>query len=121
MTTDLSQHPTADGKLFCCTIKDLFSNRTVGYAIDDRTTAQLAVTALRAPVARRQPALALAPRLVLWSVPLPRVARLPGAVAVHHAEDTAQAVYERGGGGVGGLGGVEQLQGVVHALAQRVP
>ena len=53
--TDITEHPTAEGKLYCCAIKDLFSNRIVGYALDDRMTAQLAVTALRTAVARRQP------------------------------------------------------------------
>ena len=54
--TDITEHPTAEGKVYCCAIKDLFSNRIVGYALDERMTAQLAVTALRAAVARRQPA-----------------------------------------------------------------
>jgi transposase InsO family protein len=54
--TDITEHPTAEGKLYCCAIKDLFSNRIVGYALDERMTAHLAVTALRAAVARRQPA-----------------------------------------------------------------
>ena len=54
--TDITEHPTAEGKLYCCAIKDLFSNRVVGYALAERMTAQLAVTALRAAVARRQPA-----------------------------------------------------------------
>ena len=53
--TDITEHPTAEGKLYCCAIKDLFSNRIVGYALDERMTAQLAVTALRTTVARRQP------------------------------------------------------------------
>ena len=43
--TDITEHPTiTDQKVYCCAIKDLFSNRSVGYAIDDRMTAQLAVT-----------------------------------------------------------------------------
>ena len=50
-----TEHPTAQGKPYCCAIKDLFSNRIVGYALDERMTAQLAVTALRTAVARRQP------------------------------------------------------------------
>ena len=54
--TDITEHPTVEGKVYCCAIKDLFSNRIVGYAVDDRMTAQLAVTALRAAIARRQPA-----------------------------------------------------------------
>ena len=53
--TDITEHPTAEGKVYCCAIKDLFSNRIVGYALDERITAQLAVTALRTAVARRQP------------------------------------------------------------------
>lgn len=53
--TDITEHPTAEGKLYCCAIKDLFSNRIVGYALDERMTAQLAITALRTAVARRQP------------------------------------------------------------------
>jgi transposase InsO family protein len=53
--TDITEHPTGEGKLYCCAIKDLFSNRIVGYAIGDRMTADLAVSALRAAIARRQP------------------------------------------------------------------
>lgn len=30
--TDITEHPTAEGKLYCCAIQDLFSNRIVGYA-----------------------------------------------------------------------------------------
>jgi transposase InsO family protein len=52
--TDIAEHPTVEGKLYCCAIKDLFSNRIVGYALDERMTAQLAVTALRTAVVRRQ-------------------------------------------------------------------
>ena len=54
--TDITEHPTGEGKLYACIIKDLFSNRIVGYAIGPRMTAQLASAALRAAVARRQPA-----------------------------------------------------------------
>jgi putative transposase len=54
--TDITEHPTAEGKLHCCAIKDVFSNRIVGYAIDERMTAQLTVTALRTALARRRPA-----------------------------------------------------------------
>ncbi len=53
--TDITEHPTAEGKLYCCAIEDLFSNRIVGYALDERMTAPLAVTALRTAVARGQP------------------------------------------------------------------
>ena len=53
--SDITEHPTLEGKLFCCAIKDVFSNRIVGYSIAERMTAQLAVSALRAAIARRQP------------------------------------------------------------------
>ena len=53
--TDITEHPTGEGKLYCCAIKDVFSNRIVGYAIDERMTAQLAVGALRQAIARRRP------------------------------------------------------------------
>lgn len=53
--TDITEHPTEQGKVYCCAIKDLFSNRIVGYAIGERMTADLAVTALRAAIARRRP------------------------------------------------------------------
>jgi transposase InsO family protein len=53
--TDITEHPTAEGKLYCCAIKDVFSNRIVGYSIGDRMTAKLATTALRTAIARRQP------------------------------------------------------------------
>jgi len=53
--TDITEHPTLEGKLYCCSIKDCFSNRIVGYSIGDRMTADLAVSALRSAIARRQP------------------------------------------------------------------
>lgn len=53
--TDITEHPTIEGKLYVCSIKDLCSNRIVGYSIDERMTAQLAVSALRSAIARRQP------------------------------------------------------------------
>ena len=52
--TDITEHPTGEGKLYCCLIKDLFSNRIVGYALDERMTKELAVNALRAALARRR-------------------------------------------------------------------
>ena len=53
--TDITEHPTSQGKVYCCAMKDLFSNRIVGYAISERMTADLAVAALRTAIARRQP------------------------------------------------------------------
>jgi transposase InsO family protein len=53
--TDITEHPTLEGKVYCCAVKDVFSNRIVGYALGDRMTAALAVAAVRSAVARRQP------------------------------------------------------------------
>jgi putative transposase len=50
---DITEHPTGEGKLYLCAIKDLCSNRIVGYSIADRMEARLAVTALQNAVARR--------------------------------------------------------------------
>ena len=33
---DITEHRTREGKLYVCAIKDVFSNRIVGYSIDDR-------------------------------------------------------------------------------------
>lgn len=52
--TDITEHHTNEGKVYCCAIKDLFANRIVGYSISDRMTAQLAVDALNNAVTRRR-------------------------------------------------------------------
>jgi len=44
--TDISEHPTGEGKLYLCAIKDVFSNRIVGYSMDAHMPAALAVDAL---------------------------------------------------------------------------
>src|SRR5262245_43940912 len=54
--TDITEHPTLEGKLYVCSIKDLCSNRIVGYASDERMTAHLAGRPLRSAIARRRPA-----------------------------------------------------------------
>src|SRR5262245_19572712 len=50
---DLTEHRTDDGKLYCCAIKDLLSNRIVCRAIDSRMKARLVVAAVEMAVARR--------------------------------------------------------------------
>lgn len=50
---DITEHRTDEGKLYACVIKDVFSNRIVGYALDSRMKARLAVAALEVAVARR--------------------------------------------------------------------
>jgi len=53
--TDITEHPTAEGKLYLCAVKDACSKRIVGYSIDARMTSDLAVNALRNALALRGP------------------------------------------------------------------
>ena len=53
--TDITEHRTGEGKLYLCAIKDVCSNRIVGYSIDARMTASLAVSALRNAIGLRGP------------------------------------------------------------------
>jgi putative transposase len=53
--TDITEHRTEEGKLYLCAIKDLYSNRIVGYSLDARMKASLAVSALRNAIATRSP------------------------------------------------------------------
>ena len=62
--TDITEHPTGEGKLYLCAIKDVYSGRIVGYSIDSRMKASLAVRALRNAVALRSPACGLAGLIV---------------------------------------------------------
>ncbi len=50
---DITEHWTGEGKLYVCAIKDVYSNRIVGYSIDSRMKSRLAVAALSHAVARR--------------------------------------------------------------------
>ena len=54
--TDITEHPTGEGKLYLCAFKDVYSGRIVGYSMGARMTAQLAVSALRNAIALRDPA-----------------------------------------------------------------
>lgn len=53
--TDITEHPTGEGKLYLCAVKDVWSNRIVGYSMDSRMTAGLAVTAIGNAVVMRGP------------------------------------------------------------------
>lgn len=53
---DITEHPTGEGKLYLCAVKDAFSGRIVGYSIDSRMKASLAVAALRNAIMLRSPA-----------------------------------------------------------------
>jgi len=51
--SDITEHWTSEGKLYVCAVKDVFSNRIVGYSIDSRMKSSLAVKALNNAVMRR--------------------------------------------------------------------
>lgn len=50
---DITEHLTAEGKLYVCAIKDAYSKPIIGYSIDTRMKSRLAVAALNNAVARR--------------------------------------------------------------------
>lgn len=51
--SDITEHQTVEGKLYLCAVKDIYSNRIVGYSMDSRMKSALAVTALNNAVSRR--------------------------------------------------------------------
>ncbi len=51
---DITEHATSEGKLYLCAIKDVFSNRIVGYSIDARMKSRSTVTALDNAAAQRE-------------------------------------------------------------------
>ena len=48
--TDITQHPTKNGKLYLCSPEDAFSGKIVGYSIGPRMTSALAVAALHSAI-----------------------------------------------------------------------
>jgi transposase InsO family protein len=44
--TDITEHPTSEGKLHCCVVLDLYSRKVVGWAIDRRCDSALVNDAL---------------------------------------------------------------------------
>lgn len=50
---DITEHWTREGKLYLCAVKDVYSNRIVGYSIDSRMKSRIAVAALDNAVAHR--------------------------------------------------------------------
>ena len=53
--TDITEHPTGEGTLYLCAVKDCFSNKIVGYSIDSRMKSSLAASAIRNAIALRRP------------------------------------------------------------------
>jgi transposase InsO family protein len=53
--TDITEHPTREGKVFCCVVLDAFSRRVVGWSIDSTQTTTLVTTALGMATKTRNP------------------------------------------------------------------
>ena len=54
--TDITEHPTREGKVYCAVVLDVFSRRVVGWSIDSSQTAALVTNALGMAIAQREPA-----------------------------------------------------------------
>jgi len=53
--TDITEHSTAAGKLYCAAVMDAFTRKIIGWSIGARQDADLVINALAMAVARRQP------------------------------------------------------------------
>jgi putative transposase len=53
--TDITEHPTREGKVYCCVVIDAWSRRVVGWAIDSSQRAGLATNALGMAIDSRHP------------------------------------------------------------------
>ena len=54
--TDITEHPTREGKIYCCAVMDTFSRKIVGWSIDNAQDSTLVVNALDMAIKNRQPA-----------------------------------------------------------------
>jgi putative transposase len=52
--TDITEHPTNEGKIYCCVVLDTFSRLVAGWAIDSTQTTALVLNALGMATQRRQ-------------------------------------------------------------------
>ncbi len=53
--TDITEHPTRVGKVYCCAVLDVFSRRVVGWSIDSTQTSTLVMNALGMATKARHP------------------------------------------------------------------
>src|SRR5712691_746487 len=53
--TDITEHPTTEGKVYCAVVLDTFSRRVVGWSIDTSPSAALATNALGMAIESRRP------------------------------------------------------------------
>jgi transposase InsO family protein len=53
--TDITEHPTREGKVYCAVVLDAYSRRVVGWSIDSSPTAALVTNALGMAIDTRTP------------------------------------------------------------------
>ena len=53
--TDITEHPTREGRLYCCAVLDAFSRFVVGWSTDTTQTSVLVTNALGMATRRRDP------------------------------------------------------------------
>ena len=53
--TDITEHPTREGKLYCCAVLDAWSRKVVGWSLDRRHTAAMVNSALAMALHSRGP------------------------------------------------------------------
>jgi putative transposase len=53
--TDITEHPTGEGTVYCAAVLDAYSRRIVGWSIDDNMRTTLVVDALGMAITRRRP------------------------------------------------------------------
>ncbi len=53
--TDITEHPTREGRLYCCVVLDAWSRRVVGWSLDRRPTAAMVNSALGMAIEARKP------------------------------------------------------------------
>ncbi|MCD2191395.1 IS3 family transposase [Actinomycetospora sp. SF1] len=53
--TDITEHHTGEGKVYCAAVLDVFSRRIVGWSIDDNMRTELVTDALGMAILRRKP------------------------------------------------------------------
>jgi transposase InsO family protein len=66
--TDITEHPTAEGKLYLCAVKDVYSGRIVGYSMDSRMKSSLSTLGVESSLLLN--AVAGPYGLLFWSYPL---------------------------------------------------
>lgn len=54
--TDITEHPTGTGKVYCAAVLDVFTRKIVGWSIADHMRSELVVDALQMAIWRRHPA-----------------------------------------------------------------